>query len=115
MLKALILCQTMVQINVCRNAAKTWMVVMKPPSGFGNFVVFHDGQSSNNYTGVFSSGASTNFYAECTLRTQEPTLNNRVNGTDVANNRGTAYSALTLGSWNSITHHRRTKFWIKYL
>ena len=84
-----------------RNAAKTWMVVMKPPSGFGNFVVFHDGQSSNNYTGVFSSGASTNFYAGYSAYSGV-TLNNRVNGTDVANNRGTAYSALTLGSWNSI-------------
>jgi hypothetical protein len=84
-----------------RNAAKTWMVVMKPPSSFGNFVVFHDGQSSNNYTGVFSSGASTNFYAGYSAYSGV-TLNNRVNGTDVGNNRGTAYSALTLGSWNSI-------------
>ena len=53
-----------------RNAAKTWMVVMKPPSGFGNFVVFHDGQSSNNYTGVFPRAQALTFM-QGTLRTQE--------------------------------------------
>ena len=80
------------------NATKAWCIIYYAPTGWDQAIMFGTGGSV--YYGTFKNGQSSNYSSNYSAHSGA-TVIERVNGT-TPTHRGTAYSAMDLGSMNSI-------------